>query len=75
MPPKHKAVPVEVVAEPDPIVETLVVAPVVADASAALYRDRSGPAREPNATEGASYRDTTARLAREAAGVVTPEES
>ena len=68
MPPKKKDVaPVEDTPEPEAPVQA-------ADASQALYRDRSGPARQAESTEGASYRDTTARLAREAAGVVTPTE-
>jgi len=56
----------------DPVVDA------IADANALLYRDRSGPARQAGSTEGANYSGTTARFAREAAGVThdaVPEES
>ena len=67
MPPKKKDVEVAPVVEPTPV--------QAADASVALYKDRSGAARATGPTEGESYRGTMAKLAREAAGLPPlPEE-
>lgn len=69
MPPKKKdgpAAPVLATAPTEPMWAPPEV-PVVADASQALYKDHSGPARQQAVTEGSGYRDTMAALAREAA--------
>lgn len=63
MPPKKKDVP----AAPTEPTWAPPEVPVVVDASQALYRDRSGPARQQSMTEGAGYRETMAALARAAA--------
>lgn len=76
MPPKkkheeHTTPPAAPVSEPAPPVTT----EPVADAGTALYRDKSGPAREAQATEGGNYRSTMEKLAREAAGLPPLEDS